>query len=225
MVAMKVHALALAFAISVGWLSSGCSPGGLGGAGGNSGATGAGGGGGAASCPDVTACGGSVVGTWTVTSSCLTVSGTLDLIAGGSGVSVRAGHRIAPGERNVHRQRRRDLLGRHDDDRRGAVHAGAVVPGDLVDARHAAQARRASSRTWATTRSPARPRRAAAATARRPPADRGPRRGVRRAVENEQLHDLRQRGHDLGRRRRRDVLVLRVGEHVDDDARRARARR
>jgi hypothetical protein len=76
---MKVQPLALTFAISLGWLSLGCAPSGLGGGGGTSGATGAGGTGGAVSCPDVTACGGSVVGTWTVASSCLTVSGTLDL--------------------------------------------------------------------------------------------------------------------------------------------------
>lgn len=36
-------------------------------------------------CPSVATCGGSVVGTWNVTSSCLTVSGTLDLSAIGAG--------------------------------------------------------------------------------------------------------------------------------------------
>jgi non-reducing end alpha-L-arabinofuranosidase len=52
--------------------------------GGSSGA-GGGSGGGEASCSDVTPCGGEVVGTWTVTSSCLTVSGSLDLSLFGFG--------------------------------------------------------------------------------------------------------------------------------------------
>jgi hypothetical protein len=67
--------------------------GGTTGAGGSSssgGATGTGGGpgsGGAAGsgCADVNACGGSVVGTWSVTSSCLSVSGNLDLTLVGAG--------------------------------------------------------------------------------------------------------------------------------------------
>ena len=41
------------------------------------GTTGTGGTGGGKSCPNVTACSGSVVGTWTVTSSCLTVNGSV----------------------------------------------------------------------------------------------------------------------------------------------------
>jgi hypothetical protein len=37
------------------------------------------------SCPNVTACGGNLVGTWTVTSSCLNVTGNLDLALVGAG--------------------------------------------------------------------------------------------------------------------------------------------
>jgi hypothetical protein len=59
----------------------GSSTGGLKSAGGSGAATGGSGAatGGGSSCPNVTPCGGNVVGTWSVTSSCLTVSGALDL--------------------------------------------------------------------------------------------------------------------------------------------------
>jgi hypothetical protein len=62
-------------------------PGGSPGAGGSSGAAGATGTGasGGAACPNVSACGGDLVGTWTVASSCLTVSGALDLSLVGAG--------------------------------------------------------------------------------------------------------------------------------------------
>ena len=70
---MKVRAAALASALVIGVVFGGCRPdaGGLPGAGGSSaggGTTGTAGnsGGGGAPCPNVTACGGSVVGTWTV---------------------------------------------------------------------------------------------------------------------------------------------------------------
>jgi hypothetical protein len=58
--------------------ASGCSTSTLGGAD-------AGGQGGGPSCPNVTPCGGDVVGTWTVTSSCLQVTGNLDLSLAGAG--------------------------------------------------------------------------------------------------------------------------------------------
>jgi hypothetical protein len=44
-------------------------------------------GGGSATCTNVTPCGGDLVGTWNVTSSCLTVSGEVDLSAFGLGCS------------------------------------------------------------------------------------------------------------------------------------------
>ena len=56
---------------SAGALGAGGSPNGAGGAG--------------ASCSNVTACGGSVVGTWNVTSSCIKVSGNLNMMAIGAG--------------------------------------------------------------------------------------------------------------------------------------------
>ena len=76
---MNMRSAALASAIAVGLLCGGCNSG----AGGSPGAGGSGGGGGAA-CPSVTACGGSVVGTWTVSSSCLRVTGALDLAVAGA---------------------------------------------------------------------------------------------------------------------------------------------
>src|SRR5438105_11935631 len=63
---------------SGGRTGSGGAPG-TGGTTGSGGTTGTGGktepDGGSGACPDVTACGGSAVGTWTVKSSCLTVKG------------------------------------------------------------------------------------------------------------------------------------------------------
>jgi hypothetical protein len=84
---------ALRFAQSVA-SAIGTAPGGTGGSGGSSGGSGGNrgsggstanggtvgtGGAGGASCPNVTPCGGDVVGAWTVTSSCLVVSGQLDM--------------------------------------------------------------------------------------------------------------------------------------------------
>jgi hypothetical protein len=86
---MKVQSAVRAIAIALGMISGACgggavSPTGMGGsssggssAGGTTGTAGAAGG--SPSCPNVTACGGSVVGTWTVASSCLSVSGNADL--------------------------------------------------------------------------------------------------------------------------------------------------
>jgi non-reducing end alpha-L-arabinofuranosidase len=101
---MKLRSVALAMAIAAGMISGACSSGssGTSGAGGGSssaGAVGTGGGsssagavgtGGGSSpgptaCFNVTACGGSVVGTWNVTSSCVKVTGQLDLSLVGAG--------------------------------------------------------------------------------------------------------------------------------------------
>ena len=83
---MKMRAAALVFAIALGVFCDGCAPGSGGSPGaGGAGATGPGGGGaGGVSCPNVTPCGGDVVGTWTVTSSCLNVAGALDLTVAGA---------------------------------------------------------------------------------------------------------------------------------------------
>jgi len=89
-----VFAVAATFAMSFGACSSTNSPPDPGGSSGNvgtsgagngntSGATGASGGGAAATCTNVTACGGNVVGTWTASSSCLKLSGSLDLASAG----------------------------------------------------------------------------------------------------------------------------------------------
>jgi Alpha-L-arabinofuranosidase B, catalytic len=85
---MKVRSVALPLAIAFGMSSGACSSGsgtrsGTGGS--SSGGTGGGAGGGAGggSCSNVTPCGGSAVGRWTVTSSCLKVTGQLDLSLGG----------------------------------------------------------------------------------------------------------------------------------------------
>jgi len=77
---MKVQSAVLAMVLAFGMLTSGCNSGSASpsGMGGSSGAGGAG-----ESCSNVMPCGGSVVGTWNVTSSCLTVSGQLDLTLAG----------------------------------------------------------------------------------------------------------------------------------------------
>jgi hypothetical protein len=76
--------VALAAAVALGLMQWGCGPStGTGGNAGHGGAAATGGstgtGGVGTSCKNVTACGGEVVGTWTVMSSCLTMSGNLDL--------------------------------------------------------------------------------------------------------------------------------------------------
>ena len=78
---MKVQS-AVSAMIMFGMLSSGCSSGSSGtpGSGGGVGASGgSGGGGGGESCSIVTPCGGDLVGTWDVKSSCLKTSGTADI--------------------------------------------------------------------------------------------------------------------------------------------------
>src|SRR3954447_23352750 len=83
---MKVQSAVLAIAAALGMLWGACSS-----TGGNSsnGGGGTGGtsvnGGAEASCSNGTPCGGDVVGTWTVNSSCLKVTGTLDLMSFGAG--------------------------------------------------------------------------------------------------------------------------------------------
>ncbi|MEP7052169.1 MAG: arabinofuranosidase catalytic domain-containing protein [Pseudomonadota bacterium] len=105
---MKIQSAVLTLILGLGMLADACSgktdanggtagavgngggassAGAVGNGGGPSGA-GAGGAGGSspgAACTNVTACGGSVVGTWNVTASCLKVSGTLDLTLIGAG--------------------------------------------------------------------------------------------------------------------------------------------
>src|SRR5262245_14544075 len=86
---MKRSAAVLRLAIALGMMSGACSstsgnPSGTAGTSGGGNATGAGGTGTGGSCPDVTACGGSVVGTWNVTSSCLRLNATdLDISLAG----------------------------------------------------------------------------------------------------------------------------------------------
>jgi hypothetical protein len=86
---MKVQSALLVMAMSFATIGA-CSmhsdtPGGMGGGSSGTQTAGTGGssGGGQASCDDVMACGGSVVGTWTVSSSCLKLSGKLDIAAAG----------------------------------------------------------------------------------------------------------------------------------------------
>ena len=82
---MKLRSAALTMALTAGVISGACGPTSPNpsGTGGSSGGT-AGTGGSGPSCPSVTACGGDVVGTWNVTSSCLTLSSSnLDIGAAG----------------------------------------------------------------------------------------------------------------------------------------------
>src|SRR6266540_973482 len=78
-----VSAVVLASTMAASGCSSSSSGNGTGGSSGSSsgGSTGSGG----SSCPSVEPCGGDVVGTWTVSSSCLTVTGELDLALVGAG--------------------------------------------------------------------------------------------------------------------------------------------
>src|SRR5204863_6615485 len=77
--------VALATAVALGLIPSACDSGSSSGTGGSSGRGGSaaggssGSGGAGTSCQNVTACGGDVTGTWTVMSSCLAVSGNLDI--------------------------------------------------------------------------------------------------------------------------------------------------
>lgn len=86
---MKVQSAALAMAVAFGMISGACtslssSQSGTGGSS-SSGGTGgsSSGAGGAASCSSVSPCGGSVVGAWTVGSSCLRLGGNLDISTAG----------------------------------------------------------------------------------------------------------------------------------------------
>ena len=140
-------------------------------------------------------------------------------VAGRRGLPVGAGHRGPPGQRNLDRQRRRDVHRRHDHDGHRTVHARARPAWSSRRPPSAAPERRASSRTWASTRSPARRRRAAGATARATVHQSG---GLgllsRRAVDERQLHDRAATSSRITRRwRRHEVLVLRLGEHADRD--------
>ena len=91
---MKVQSAVLAISIATGMVAAACSsgPSSLAGGAGTSGAgtTGSGGttgsagtSGGGDMCPNVTACGGNVVGTWNASSPCLKVGGNLDVSAAG----------------------------------------------------------------------------------------------------------------------------------------------
>ena len=83
---MRVRSARLATTVAFATIAGACSSSSLGpsGTGGSSGA-GTGGGGGGVTCPAGTACGGSVVGTWNVTASCLSISGDLDIGLVGAG--------------------------------------------------------------------------------------------------------------------------------------------
>jgi hypothetical protein len=81
---MKVQTAVVAVAMVAGLVSGSCSSG-SGSSAGAGGSSGSGGTGGGSSCSSVVACGGSLVGAWTVTSSCLQVTGQLDLSLAGAG--------------------------------------------------------------------------------------------------------------------------------------------
>src|SRR5579871_5661709 len=90
MVKNNFGSLALALAAASALVGWGCNTGsgdaaGTGGKAGTAGAAGAAGGGAGGSCSNGTACGGDLVGSWTVASSCLTVMGNLDLSLFGAG--------------------------------------------------------------------------------------------------------------------------------------------
>src|SRR5450631_3817436 len=71
--------VALASVMAIGGCGGSSTHGGTGGSPGSGGSTAGGGTGGTSSCPGGTLCGGSLVGTWDVTSSCLSLSGDMDV--------------------------------------------------------------------------------------------------------------------------------------------------
>src|SRR3954471_222743 len=74
---MKADAPAVVLAMVAGLISGACSSG--------AGPSPGGAGGSGASCPNGTACGGNVIGSWTVSSSCLSVTGELNPALAGAG--------------------------------------------------------------------------------------------------------------------------------------------
>src|SRR5690349_5813464 len=99
---MNVKSAVLAMAVAMGAMGAACGShpaivtgaGGSGGGAGGGGSSGGGGSGGAGGsgprCTSVTPCAGSVAGTWDLTTSCLEVSGSLDLAAIGLGCPTTA---------------------------------------------------------------------------------------------------------------------------------------
>ena len=113
-----------------GTASGGSSSGGSNGTGGSPGSGGSAGG-----CSNVTPCGGNVVGTWAVTSSCLTVSGQLDLSLIGAGCPSAPVTGSLQVTGTLTSQLGRDVLGQHDDVGQRADHVGGLVPGHLIGPR------------------------------------------------------------------------------------------
>ena len=80
---MKIQSAVLTMTVALGVVAGACAGSSTGNGGTGGSPNGAGGAG--ASCSNVSACGGSVVGTWNVTSSCIKVSGNLNMMAIGAG--------------------------------------------------------------------------------------------------------------------------------------------
>ena len=123
-------------------------------------------------------------------------------LAGWRGLPLGAGHGISAGDRNLDRQRRRDVLGQHDHHR--ATSSSRLAPSCLVisstqtscDGAASIIRRLGYSSLTCTSRGG---RRVHLLGDR--PADRGAGVGLRRADDERQLHALGQSGHDHRRRR------------------------
>ena len=138
-------------------------------------------------------------------------------LAGRRGLPNGAGHRDAAGDRNLDGQCRRNVHGQHADDGRGAVHAGALLPRHLVDARHLQRGGRHHQEPWLRlTHLHLGGRRRVLLLGDRPP-DRRPRSALRRADDDRKLCGLGQPGHDHRRCGRHAVRLLRLDQHAEGD--------
>ena len=122
--------------------------------------------------------------------------------AGWRGLPLRAGHRVSAGDRNLDRQRRRDVLRQHAYDGQRAVHLGALVSGDFVDPNQLRRGCQHHHGPWI------RVAHLHVRGGRRVllfgncSTDRGAGDGLRRTDDERQLHTFGQPGDDLGRRGR-----------------------
>ncbi len=221
---MKVQfvfpASTLAIAMILGACSS--SPISSSGTGGNSstgGTTGSGGSssgtGGGASCPNVTACGGSAVGTWNVTSSCLTVNGSVAASWLGLDPSTCTSVTIS-GSLRVSGTFTANANGTYTD---GTTTTGTprldLAPGCLMLSGTKVDCGGIQRTIPGATCTSSSQRRMHVHAGRRP--DGRHRRDLERAVEERRLHDRQQRHHAHDRRRRREVRLLRRGQPADLD--------
>ena len=166
----------------------------------------------APNCPGVTPCGGSVVGTWTVTSSCLALSGDMDVVLASLGCTTVP----VTGSLHVTGTWTANSDGTYTDN---TVTTGSItfplgprVPVGLVDHRHVHQGGgslhgpRLGQRHLRTDAS------GHVQLHRDGQPERRHRRDLPLGDDQRQLHDL---GLRAQRRRHRRLLLLHLGKHAD----------